>query len=122
MHNQKYVVCFSKSAVKTVTLYGLAYQPLCYPCSVAKSTMAALLGCTVQDAVHTALHHFRDQKYSLTSLIEIALNNNKIAFLLFLGYVGLQFPFSDETIQYLDLFSTAFLFHMLLGERNKYIS
>lgn len=54
MHNHKYVVCFSKSGVKTVTLYGQAHQPLCYLCSASPATKAALLGCTMRDAVHTA--------------------------------------------------------------------
>ena len=74
MHNHKYVVCYSESGVETVTLYEQAHQPLLYLCCISISTEAALLGCTMQDAVHKALQRL---EVFLSSSIQIVFQTQK---------------------------------------------
>lgn len=75
MHNHEYVVCFSKSGVKAVTLCGQAHQPLHSPHCVS-----ALSGCAMRDADHTALQRL---EVFLSSLIQIAFHTQKIHFFFF---------------------------------------
>lgn len=73
-------MCFSKSGVKTVTLYGQAHQPRCYPCSVLTSTKAALLGCSS--------HSVSEMRSILIKLDTNCLPDTKITFLLLRDMLG----------------------------------
>lgn len=80
------------------------------------STKAALLGYTVQGEVRKALQRLEIHLSSLTQVVSRHKNNISYS----LGYVGLQFPFSDEAIQYLANFWNCFFYplHFWLKEAN----